>query len=872
MDDKRPILIATEETNKLPLLIIDKQGNMGVEFSERLAEQFLTVLVSGHLPKFSQNTIHISYRKKIPKIPDNRYSHMFVFYNGEEEVLDMLPALMNKANSIKAKLIFITSLLHSSHKLLTHLTDHAYHSMQLVIYGELFQAKGAHDNMVNIFLNQAHRYGRIILPHDLGKLYPVFVDDVFEAIIKEAFVYSAKKKPLLVFPRHAISELSIARMIKKNNPHLKIDFRKYQARSGAYYIPPNGEYFMGEYPLEERLSALSKSYKPTQFEAEHKIVLPRKKTQFKPSIIFLALLSGFLLPIIISLFIGVMGMGALFLSVNQIEKGEFEKALSYAKAAKAALTIATVIGDQFNTGLALSETEVDLLNSVVALQAVATGNSQNPKNDFLYSLAVFKNSLITLQKMKAEGVLPRTAEKKLIGLETVLTPIENTLDSLPYLLGLEGKRVYLVLFQNNMELRPGGGFIGSYGILSLDKGRITDFKVHDVYDADGKLTMHIEPPFAIRRFLGAPHWFLRDSNFAIDFPTNAEKAKMFLKFETGESVDGVIAVDTSFIKNILGAIGPVAVSDYNETVNKDNFYLLTQSHAEKDFFPGSTQKKDFLRSLLNSMQQKIADNNFSYVALAKAVGESIKNKHLFFAFADPPSQKLFAINNLSASLSDLREKEENEFLDFFAVIDANFGLNKSNYYLKRSIDHKAIIGINGDLEGTATITYENTSKKDSPFAGDYKNYLRFVLPVNTTLKDIKIDNVSAKTTAAITDPEIFTAKNFIAPKDLELERGHEQGKATFGFLLTVPAGKSKKVSISYSLTKAIDTGASAFSYNLRVFKQPGTENDPYSFSLDFPNMFRPINLSPELSDVGGKLLYSGVLSQDMELKAKFGRR
>jgi len=48
-----------------------------------------------------------------------------------------------------------------------------------------------------------------------------------------------------------------------------------------------------------------------------------------------------------------------------------------------------------------------------------------------------------------------------------------------------------------MELRPGGGFIGSYAILSVDKGKITNFKIYDVYDADGQLKNHIEPPFAI---------------------------------------------------------------------------------------------------------------------------------------------------------------------------------------------------------------------------------------------------------------------------------------------------------------------------------------------------------------------------------------
>lgn len=58
-----------------------------------------------------------------------------------------------------------------------------------------------------------------------------------------------------------------------------------------------------------------------------------------------------------------------------------------------------------------------------------------------------------------------------------------------------------------------------------------------------------------------------------------------------QTADGVIGVDLSFVKNILSVVGPVKVSDYNQTVNADNFFQIAQAHAENDFFPGSTQKK-----------------------------------------------------------------------------------------------------------------------------------------------------------------------------------------------------------------------------------------------------------------------------------------
>jgi len=55
---------------------------------------------------------------------------------------------------------------------------------------------------------------------------------------------------------------------------------------------------------------------------------------------------------------------------------------------------------------------------------------------------------------------------------------------LPAILGLDGPRRYLVLTQDPSELRPGGGFIGSFGIIAFDRGRITERHFQDVFPLD----------------------------------------------------------------------------------------------------------------------------------------------------------------------------------------------------------------------------------------------------------------------------------------------------------------------------------------------------------------------------------------------------
>src|ERR1039457_2682784 len=102
-------MVSSEISQKLPLLIIDKKGKLGTSLAEKFKEQFLIVLVSGRELDVHENIIHIPYRKKIPLIPDNVYSHIFVIYNGEKEILDMLSSFVKKADETNSKLFFITS-------------------------------------------------------------------------------------------------------------------------------------------------------------------------------------------------------------------------------------------------------------------------------------------------------------------------------------------------------------------------------------------------------------------------------------------------------------------------------------------------------------------------------------------------------------------------------------------------------------------------------------------------------------------------------------------------------------------------------------------------------------------------------------------
>src|SRR5207244_3861579 len=155
--------------------------------------------------------------------------------------------------------------------------------------------------------------------------------------------------------------------------------------------------------------------------------------------------------------------------------------------------------------------------------------------------------------------------------------------------------------------------------------------------------------------------------------------------------------------------------------------------AEKDFFPGSTQKKDFLRSLLRAIQDKLAIGNVSYGKLFTEAAQAAKEKHALFAFADKSSQDLFTVNGLSSSLWDARVKEAGTVNDFLGINEANLGVNKVNYFVDRSVDQRVVVNDIGDVSEQVTVTYTNKSKDAIWPGGGYMNYLRFIVPQNTAL-------------------------------------------------------------------------------------------------------------------------------------------
>lgn len=442
----------------------------------------------------------------------------------------------------------------------------------------------------------------------------------------------------------------------------------------------------------------------------------------------------------------------------------------------------------------------------------------NQKIDLPFSFVKkIKTNLI-----EASDLIDKT-RKLLIYSESILTKDES--------------KKYLVFFANNMELRPGGGFIGSFAIISVKNYEIEEIKVNDVYDADGQLTAHIDPPKPIEQYLKIPHWFLRDSNFSPDFVENYHKALFFLEKEIGQTnFSGGIVLTTSAVENILTAFDNLYLPDFKENINSKNFYLKTQFYAENNFFPGSIQKRVFLSSVIQQIILKL--DSISSEKFLMALKKSLDEKQMAVFIDDPAAQTLFDTSFWSGRVIEPKCLSGSDCIsDYLFPYDANVGANKANFFINRFFHLRTSIDSDGKINHILSIQYKNESPAEIFPTGTYKNYLQILLPTGSIVRSVTKDGVLIDN---------------IDQKDDKLK--------LIGFYVEIPPKKTIEVKIDYQLKDIVDSVHEV--YQLVFQKQLGANNSDLilDFEMDKKISLLNQNFSPLVKD--NQILYNTSLSTD----------
>lgn len=361
-------------------------------------------------------------------------------------------------------------------------------------------------------------------------------------------------------------------------------------------------------------------------------------------------------------------------------------------------------------------------------------------------------------------------------------------------------KTYLLLFQNNMEIRPGGGFIGAFGIVKIKDMKVVSIETHDLSNFDARIPDSIEPPYPMRETLAIKSWKLRDSNFFPDFETNAKKAMEFYYMGQGqEKFDGVIGITTNVLASMLKVTGPIQMENYPGIYDSENAVISLEYQVEKDFENQGIERgerKSIMGDLAREIEKRISIFSISEkMQLAKILLEDLNKKDIQLYFTDEKMQSIASASQWSGDV------DENWQKDYLMMIDANLGAFKSDYYVKRNA--KYMIDFSGEVPvAKLAVTYKHNAKQKDWMTRDYLTFLRVYVPEGSWLTD---------------------NKNFSSAKF-----GNEFGKKYFGSIVKVPIGGEKTVELTYTLPKEITND-----YQLKIQKQAGINDMPVEVFIKY---------------------------------------
>jgi len=481
-----------------------------------------------------------------------------------------------------------------------------------------------------------------------------------------------------------------------------------------------------------------------------------------------------------------------------------------------------------------------------------------------------------LNKIKVDD-LPEDKQDEFVKLKQKLPEIIQAVDDFlghshifTDILGSNGPRKFLFLFQNNHEMRATGGFIGSYGLLDIYKGKIRSFFIDGIFNPDGQLVEKIVPPKPIQKISAA--WSLHDSNWFPDFPTSAKKAILFYEKTGGPTVDGVITFTPEVMKKLLEVTGPVEMPDYGVTLTSDNFMETTQYEVEEDYDERENNPKKILADLASVLMDKLFNSKDVDVILKsiKVFSEGLSQKHILFYSTNDEVQKIISEQGWSGEIIETPK-------DYLSVINTNINGFKTDGVVEEKIEHQAEIQEDGSVIDTLTITRHHNGG-NTPYEWWNKvnaDYMRVYVPFGSKLLEVE-----GQTREINFPPLDYEALKFRRDADVEQEERNmitdensgtciyeQNGKTVFANWTYVSPQETMVIKYKYLLPFKIVPGQSEKSvdtYSMLIQKQAGSVGSELSIKLVYPANFSPIWNYPEdfKSNENHKVEYLTKLEKD----------
>jgi hypothetical protein len=395
----------------------------------------------------------------------------------------------------------------------------------------------------------------------------------------------------------------------------------------------------------------------------------------------------------------------------------------------------------------------------------------------------------------------------------------------PALLGSDGTKTYLMLIQNQDELRPTGGFLSAAGLLTIDRGDILSMNIQDSYAVGDYVIPEVPGPLA--KYMAAEGLVFRDSNWSPDFPTSAQLAIRLYQGDHPEAqIDGVIALDQSAISILLKATGPIVVEGVPELISSDNLISYMRSAWSTEPEQGVNyewwlHRKDFIQNMAGGLIKQLA--GAPWAAIGQAGTQALRERHIQVWLKDESAAKILADQGWDGAIKPPPAG------DFLFVDEANVGFNKVNAAIQKQIDYAVDLTNLSNPTANVRVINFNPAKGQTPCVHDpnygsgqyeelinrcYWNYIRVYALGTARLTNASLHDIPADW--------ILTGKPVLGTVDI---LPGENGTVSFGSLMVVPFSSTDSMYFEYSLPPqaVLTPTGNATTYSVHIQKQSGVE-------------------------------------------------
>jgi len=443
-------------------------------------------------------------------------------------------------------------------------------------------------------------------------------------------------------------------------------------------------------------------------------------------------------------------------------------------------------------------------------------------------------------QLNTEGLLPplanamNSAKDALAPFQPVFEKSQEISTVVKYLLGSDHR--FLLVSQNNAELRPSGGFMGSYGLLKVGPSGLKLERYQDIYTLP-KDTLNLARPAGAR--MSAKGLHIQDANWWLDFPTSATTIlKLYDHLQQPQpKVDGVVAIDLITVKTLLSEFGPITLRDYGKTITSENMIQTLVVMIEQTQWSAGQHRKDVLQRLSEELLHRILNIKVAELVPTGQMGIDLANQKRLLVFVRDAGVQQTAVSLGWAGAIDVPK----DTTDLLAVDNAVVWPSKMNIGVHKRIDYQVSLTDTGAAQTQLTLSYAKDARRllqvQRKWFGDY---LRVYRPIGTTLtgwtSKRSMTPLPGGQTTAETAPKMTTdALGFPAITAGLGVRPGETRTEIYGTTVPSAITAGQASALPNMPNTASATGADLMHYRLLIVKQPDLEENQTTVTVTLPS-------------------------------------